>query len=78
MDFIPPKGESIRMVEKRVFDFLEEILPHIKEHNINIAISCHGNSIRAFRQRFEHLDDYETSHIETSLGQDYGAYYVGE
>ena len=76
IDFVPPNGESIRMVEKRVFEFLDEIEPMIKKHKINVAISCHGNSIRAFRDRYENLSDYETSHIETALGQDYGAYHI--
>lgn len=73
---VPPNGESIEMVVKRVNEFLDEIIPLIKEYGINIAISCHGNSIRGIRQRFEGLTNEETAHIETPLGSDYAAYVI--
>lgn len=75
-DFVPPNGESIEMVRDRVNEFLDELLPKMREKKISVAIACHSNSIRAFRQRFEHLSDEEMSHIETALAQDYGAYYI--
>lgn len=75
-NFTPPNGESIKMVEQRVFEFLDEIEPLMKNSGLTIAISCHGNSIRAFRDRYEDLSDYETAHVETALGQDYGAYHI--
>lgn len=73
---VPPSGESIEMVAKRVNEFLDEIIPLMKENNINVALSCHGNSIRGIRQRFEDLTNEETAHIETPLGQDYAAYSI--
>lgn len=72
----PPNGESIEMVCKRVSSFCDEIVPLMKQSNINVAISCHGNSIRGFRQYFEHLDNETTAEIETPLGQDYAAYVI--
>ena len=54
-DKAPPKGESVRMVEKRVRDFISDLLKLIKKERINVAISAHGNSIRPFRRYFEKL-----------------------
>lgn len=73
---VSPNGESIEMVVKRVNEFLDEIIPLMKEHKINVAVSCHGNSIRGIRQRFEKLSNEETALIETPLGQDYAAYAI--
>jgi 2,3-bisphosphoglycerate-dependent phosphoglycerate mutase len=73
---VPPNGESIEMVVKRVQEFIKEIVPKMKEFNINVAVSCHGNSIRGFRQYFENLTDEETATVESPLGQDYLAYAV--
>lgn len=73
-DTVPPNGESIEMVCKRVGNFCDEIVPLMKEHNINVAISCHGNSIRGFRNYFEDLTPEEVATVETPLGKDYAAY----
>jgi 2,3-bisphosphoglycerate-dependent phosphoglycerate mutase len=73
-DQAPPNGESLKQVCERVAEFCDEIVPLAREHNINIAISCHGNSIRGFRKYFEGLNDEETRKVETPLGQDYAAY----
>ena len=54
-DFAPPNGESIRMVEKRVLSFLEQLREWLKQAPGNVAISCHGNSIRPIRRVFENL-----------------------
>lgn len=72
----PPNGESIKDVVARVTDFIEEIIPKMKDFNINVAVACHGNSIRGFRQYFEHLSDEETATLESPLGQDYLAYSI--
>ncbi len=72
----PPNGESIADVVKRVKSFIDEIVPLMKMYKMNVAVSCHGNSIRGFRQLFEHLSDEETAEIESPLGQDYAAYSV--
>jgi 2,3-bisphosphoglycerate-dependent phosphoglycerate mutase len=72
----PPGGESLEMVVARVYDFIGDLLPKMKQFRINVAVSAHGNSIRGFRKYFEHLTDAQTSEIETPLGQDYAAYSI--
>ena len=74
--FIPPNGESIEMVTKRVYDFIRDLREVMLAKNLNAAVSCHGNSIRGFRKYFEHLSNEETATIETPLGQDYASYLV--
>lgn len=69
------KGENVAEVVLRVKAFCDEIVPLMKTHNLNVAVSCHGNSIRGFRKYFEpHLTETEIAHLETPLGQDYEAY----
>lgn len=75
-DARPPHGESLRDTVDRVSSFLAELLPMMKTQKINVAISCHGNSIRGIRQYFEKLDNDATAIIETPLGQDYAAYSI--
>ena len=52
---LPPGGESIKMVEKRVLSFVKDLLNLMKRENINVAISAHNNSMRPFRRYFENL-----------------------
>ncbi|MEM3154960.1 MAG: histidine phosphatase family protein [Candidatus Woesearchaeota archaeon] len=52
-DFPPPKGESVRMVEKRVLSFIKDLLKFVRTYKVNVAISAHGNSMRPFRRYFE-------------------------
>jgi len=49
----PPKGESIKMVEKRVNSFIKDLLKFMKKDKVNVAISAHNNSMRPFRRYFE-------------------------
>lgn len=77
-DYIPPNGESIEMVCKRVGEFCDDLVKEISGKNIKVAISCHGNSMRGFRKYFEKLNDEKTSKIETPLGQDYASYVISE
>ncbi len=49
----PPKGESMKDVEKRVNAFIKDLLKKIRKEKINVAISAHGNSMRPFRKYFE-------------------------
>ena len=75
-DYQPEDGESIKMVCERVKSFCDEMVPLMKQHQINIAVSCHGNSIRGFRKYFENLSDEETATVETPLAKDYAAYTI--
>jgi 2,3-bisphosphoglycerate-dependent phosphoglycerate mutase len=71
----PPGGESIQMVEKRVQNFIKDLLKLMKKEKINVAISAHGNSIRPFRKYFEHLSIEKTMKIEQSY-QDFNEYTI--
>jgi len=51
----PPKGESIKMVEKRVNKFIKDLIKFMKKNKVSVAISAHGNSMRPFRRYFEKL-----------------------
>ncbi len=75
-DYPPPRGESMKMVEKRVFNFCEELVERVQKNNINVAVSCHGNSMRAIRRYFENLSIIEELTIENPLAQDYAQYVV--
>jgi broad specificity phosphatase PhoE/membrane protein DedA with SNARE-associated domain len=75
-NYVPPNGESIEMVCKRVADFCDDLVRELRDKNLKVAISCHGNSIRGFRKYFEKLDDETTAKLETPLGQDYAAYVI--
>lgn len=55
-----PYGESFRDVEKRVKKFIKWLKKYVKENNVNVAISAHGNSIRLFRKIMEGASKNET------------------
>jgi 2,3-bisphosphoglycerate-dependent phosphoglycerate mutase len=61
----PPEGESLKMVEKRVQSFLDELGNWLRQNPGNVAISCHNNSIRPFRRFFENLGLTQMCTIET-------------
>jgi 2,3-bisphosphoglycerate-dependent phosphoglycerate mutase len=54
-DSPPPEGESLRMVENRTLPFLAELEHWLQRYPGNVAVSCHGNSLRPVRRVFEHL-----------------------
>ena len=69
-------GESLEDVVKRVEDFCREIVPLMKLHKLNVAVSCHGNSIRGLRKYFENLTPKQVCEVETPLGLDYISYII--
>ncbi len=69
-DIPPPGGESIKDVEKRVMEFLNEVIPSLKPNDV-VLISAHGNSIRPMRKYFEHLSNEEMSSFEHTPGKIY-------
>ena len=75
-DYPPPGGESLKMVEDRVFPFCREIEERAREYGISIAVSAHGNSMRAIRRYFEGLSLEEMLTLENPLASDYAAYKV--
>jgi 2,3-bisphosphoglycerate-dependent phosphoglycerate mutase len=64
-DFPPPKGESLKMVEKRTLGFVLQLEAWLRKNPGNVAISCHGNSLRPIRRVFEHLSLQEMLGIES-------------
>lgn len=63
-DFPPPEGESLKMVENRTLPFLLQLKEWLRQNPGNIAISCHGNSLRPIRRVFEHLSLRQMLEIE--------------
>ncbi|MHA1250243.1 MAG: histidine phosphatase family protein [Candidatus Helarchaeota archaeon] len=74
-DVPPPGGESIKMVEKRVYSFIRDLLEKILNEKINVAISAHGNSMRPFRKFFENLTIEEMMKLENPW-DDYFEYEI--
>jgi len=60
----PPKGESIKTVEKRVNSFIKYLIKYMEKNKVNIAISAHGNSMRPFRKHFEKLSIKQMMKLE--------------
>jgi len=54
-DFPPPEGESMKMVENRTLPFVAQLEGWLRRNPGNVAVSCHGNSMRPVRRVFEHL-----------------------
>lgn len=69
-DVAPPNGESIKDVEKRVLEFLNDNLPTLKKDDI-VFISAHGNSLRPMRRYFEHISIEEMCSFEHVKGTIY-------
>jgi 2,3-bisphosphoglycerate-dependent phosphoglycerate mutase len=63
-DFPPPEGESLKMVENRTLPFLLQLQEWLRRNPANVAISCHGNSLRPIRRVFEHLSLKQMLQIE--------------
>lgn len=75
-DVAPPNGESLKAVEERVWPFLDALVERIRRERINVALSAHGNSMRAIRRYFEHMDIEGALTHENPLGTDYALYVV--
>ncbi len=73
-DFAAPDGESLKMVEKRTLSFLVQLEEWLGHNPGNVAISCHGNSLRPIRRVFEQLSFKQMLKIETP--QDKAMIYI--
>jgi 2,3-bisphosphoglycerate-dependent phosphoglycerate mutase len=73
-DFPPPDGESLKMVENRTLPFVVQLEQWLQRKPGNVAISCHGNSLRPIRRIFEHLSLEEMLRIENP--QDHAISYA--
>jgi 2,3-bisphosphoglycerate-dependent phosphoglycerate mutase len=69
-DVAPPNGESIKMVEVRILDFLNEVLPTFAEDDV-IFISTSANALRPMRRFFEHISIEEMCSFEHIPGKIY-------
>ncbi|HIH15278.1 MAG: hypothetical protein QT08_C0010G0054 [archaeon GW2011_AR17] len=74
-DIKPPRGESVKDVEKRVEAFIKDLLKFMNKHKGNVAISAHGNSMRPFRKYFEKLSKEKMMKLENPW-DDYFVYTV--
>jgi 2,3-bisphosphoglycerate-dependent phosphoglycerate mutase len=63
-DFPPPEGESLKMVENRTLPFILQLKKCLRQNPGNVAISCHGNSMRPIRRVFEDLSLKQMLQIE--------------
>jgi 2,3-bisphosphoglycerate-dependent phosphoglycerate mutase len=68
-NFPPPEGESLKMVEKRTLPFVVQLEGWLRQNPGNVAISCHGNSMRPIRRVFEHLSLRQMLQLENPQGQ---------
>lgn len=73
-DTPPPGGESVKMVEKRVYPFVWELLRNAGDGR-NIMVSAHGNSIRCMRAYLENLSVEQEMSLEVPQN-DYLLYRV--
>ncbi len=69
-DTPPPNGESIKMVEKRVLSFLDDVLPTFAKDDV-VFISTSANALRPMRKYFEHLSNDEMCSFEHTPGKVY-------
>ena len=68
-NFPPPKGESMKMVENRTLPFVVQLERWLKQKPVNVAISCHGNSMRPIRRVLEHLSVKQMLQLENPQDQ---------
>jgi len=69
-DVPPPNGESIKEVDKRVSEFLAEMLQNIRQHDV-IFICASGNSIRPMRKHFENMTNAQMASYPNERGKIY-------
>lgn len=63
-DFLPPNGESIKMVEERVKPFYDEMISAIKSQGVNVAVCAGNNAMRVLRKYLESLTVEQMLKIE--------------
>ena len=61
---VPPGGESLKMVEVRVLDFIQDLLEKMKRETVSVVICGHSNAMRPFRRYFEGLTIEEMIALE--------------
>ncbi len=64
-----PKGETLKMVYRRVIlYFVSVILPELK-HGNNTLVVAHGNTLRSLIKHLDGLDDVEVGRLELPLAE---------
>ncbi len=66
----PPNGESLKEVEVRVMEFLNEVIQNVRQNDV-IFICASGNSIRPIRKHFEKMTDVQMASYENERGKIY-------
>ena len=61
---VPPGGESLKMVEVRVLDFIQDLLEKMRREKVSVVICGHSNAMRPFRRYFEGLTIEEMMVLE--------------
>ena len=61
---LPPGGESMKEVEKRVLSFIKDVVINMKEEKHNVLIIAHSNSVRPIIRYFEKLTVDEMMQLE--------------
>ena len=62
------------MVEDRTLPFVEQLRDWLRQNPGNVAVSCHGNSMRPIRRVFEHLSLKQMLQLENP--QDHAMEYA--
>ncbi len=65
----PPKGESLEDVYNRTVPFLKKRIIPLLNHDKNIIISAHGNSLRSIIKYIENISDEKIPQLEIYTGQ---------
>ena len=67
-DFVPPNGESLKMVyDRTMWFFNDRILPKLKE-GYNVLVVAHGNSLRSIIKYIERISDEGIAEVEMPFG----------
>ena len=69
-DVAPPGGESLRQIEERVLEFLNEVIQNVWQNDV-ILISASGNSLRPIRRHFEKMTEMQMASFEHERGKVY-------
>jgi 2,3-bisphosphoglycerate-dependent phosphoglycerate mutase len=69
-DTPPPNGESLKQVEVRVMEFLNEVIQNVYQNDV-ILICASGNSLRPIRRHFENLTPIQMASLEHERGAIY-------
>ena len=67
-EIAPPKGESLKDVEKRVVSYFEKEVIHYLKKGKNVLLGAHGNSLRALVKRLDGISPEGVRKLEIKKG----------